>query len=234
MIRLALPGLCMMEAEYLAFEVLNLAASYISTKHLAAQTILQTLDGILWQLPFPLSIVVSTRVAQLIGAAKAEDAKLSARVATVASIAVGLSNAALLSSPLVRGYLPQLFTDDSEIVQMVVDTLPFVAAMQLFDAIAANGNGILRGIGRQKVGSLVNLACFYGFTLPFSFGTAFWLGWDLTGLWVGPIIGLCMVFVCDGLYLVKADWEACVEDAEKRIEEGVDLLIEEERVLSLR
>jgi len=37
MIRLALPGLLMVEAECLAFEILTLAASYFGTSHLAAQ-----------------------------------------------------------------------------------------------------------------------------------------------------------------------------------------------------
>jgi MATE family multidrug resistance protein len=40
MIKLALPGLLMVEAEFLAFEILTLAASYFSTTHLAAQSIL--------------------------------------------------------------------------------------------------------------------------------------------------------------------------------------------------
>jgi len=37
MVRLALPGLLMVEAECLAFEILTLAASYFGTSHLAAQ-----------------------------------------------------------------------------------------------------------------------------------------------------------------------------------------------------
>ena len=40
MVRLALPGLVMIEAEVLAFEILTLAASYFGTTHLAAQSVL--------------------------------------------------------------------------------------------------------------------------------------------------------------------------------------------------
>jgi MATE family multidrug resistance protein len=47
MLRLALPGLLMVEAEYLAFEILVLAAAYLSPTHLAAQTIFATLNGTL-------------------------------------------------------------------------------------------------------------------------------------------------------------------------------------------
>lgn len=52
MVRLALPGLVMVEAECLAFEVLTLAASYFGTTHLAAQSVLATLTCITFQYVF--------------------------------------------------------------------------------------------------------------------------------------------------------------------------------------
>lgn len=80
MIKLALPGLIMVEAEFLAFEILTLAASYFSTTHLAAQSILATITGLTFQIPFPISIAASTRVANLIGATLSDAAKTSAKV----------------------------------------------------------------------------------------------------------------------------------------------------------
>lgn len=85
MIKLALPGLVMVEAEYLAFEILTLAASYLSTTHLAAQSILSTLTALTFQIPFSISIASSTRVANLIGATLSESAKISARVVSSTS-----------------------------------------------------------------------------------------------------------------------------------------------------
>lgn len=80
MIKLALPGLLMVEAEYLAFEVLTLAASYFSVTHLAAQSILSTLTALTFQIPFSISVAASTRIANLIGATLSDAAKTSARV----------------------------------------------------------------------------------------------------------------------------------------------------------
>lgn len=80
MIQLALPGLLMVEAEFLAFEILTLASSYFSTSHLAAQSILSTITALTFQIPFPISIAASTRVANLIGASLADAAKVSAKV----------------------------------------------------------------------------------------------------------------------------------------------------------
>lgn len=88
--------------------------------------------------------------------------------------------------------------------------------MQIVDAAGANGNGILRGIGRQSVGGIISLGYFYMFALPFSFWTAFKLGWGLRGLWSGVTIALAMIVVTESLYLTKVDWQLCVADAEKR------------------
>lgn len=159
MIRLALPGLVMVLAEFLAFEILTLAASWIGSTHLAAQSVLSTLTALTYQIPFPLSIAASTRIANLIGATLADPAKVAARVAVVAAVLVGIVNITLLSS--LRDYIPKLFTGDQEVINVVADILPLCAAFQLFDALAACCNGILRGLGRQEIGGVVNLIAYY-------------------------------------------------------------------------
>ena len=86
MVKLALPGLLMVEAEFLAFEILTLASSYFGTTHLAAQSILSTLTALTFQIPFPISIAASTRVANLIGATLTDAARTSAKVVSTLPI----------------------------------------------------------------------------------------------------------------------------------------------------
>jgi MATE family multidrug resistance protein len=159
MIKLALPGLVMVLAEFLAFEILTLAASWIGSTHLAAQSVLSTITALTFQIPFPISIAASTRIANLIGATLSEPAKMAAKVALVAAVFVGILNVTLLSS--LRSYIPMLFTNDEDVQKLVADILPLCAAFQLFDALAASCNGILRGLGRQEVGGYVNLFAYY-------------------------------------------------------------------------
>lgn len=181
MVRLALPGLVMILAEYLAFEILTLTSSYISSTHLAAQSVLATISTITYQIPFPISIAASTRIANLVGATLADAGKLSAKVSLIAAVGAGLLNAILLIA--IREHVPKLFTNDPEVTDLVAKVLPINAAFQLFDAIAALCNGILRGLGRQEVGGYVNLFAYYVIAMPISFGTGFGLHWDLYGLW---------------------------------------------------
>ncbi|MCJ1344112.1 hypothetical protein MMC31_002315 [Peltigera leucophlebia] len=188
MVWLALPGLVMVEAEWVAFEIFTLVSSYFGTSYLAAQSVLVTITGFAWQIPFPFSIAAGTRVANLIGATLLDAAKTAAKVSAVAALAVGLFNAMLIS--LLRGYLPRLFTQDPEVIRLVVGVLPLCAAFQLFDSAAASTNGILRGLGRQKIGGLVQIFCYYAVAMLISMGTVFGLNWGLFGLWSGLALAL--------------------------------------------
>ncbi|OAX80667.1 hypothetical protein ACJ72_04991 [Emergomyces africanus] len=214
MVRLALPGFLMVEAEVLAFEILTLAASYFGTTALAAQSVLSTISSIAFQIPFPLSIAMSTRIANLIGASLSDAARTSAKVGMVGAVFIGLLNITILSS--LRNYIPSLFTSDEEVARMVAQILPLCASFQLFDALAANCNGILRGLGRQSFGGYVQLFCYYVVAMPISMGTAFGLGWSLSGLWAGVAVALLLVSVIEGIFLTRTDWEVSVSEARKR------------------
>ena len=190
MVKLALPGLLMVEAEYFAFEILTLASSFFGTTHLAAQSVLGTIIGVTFQFPFPVSIAGSTRIANLIGATLPDAAKVSAKVTLTIAASLGALNCILLSA--LRLHLPQLFTSDPGVIALVGKILPICAAFMLFDALSANCNGILRGLGRQEIGGWVQLFCYYAVAMPISMGSAFGLGWELKGLWTGVAVALAL------------------------------------------
>jgi len=135
----------MIEAEYLAFELLTLMSARFGTSYVAAQSILSTGTTISYQLAFALSIASSTRVANFLGATMGDAAKISARTGFMAAIVVGIFNSCAMFS--VRKQFARLYTADTEIISLVVHVMPLTAAFQLFDALACLGSGLLRGQG---------------------------------------------------------------------------------------
>lgn len=214
MLQLALPSLLMVEAEYLAFEVLVLAAAQLSTASLAAQTILATLNGAFWQIPFSISIAGTTIVAQHIGAKSSQRAKVSAAVVFGLTFLCSTTSAVLFFT--FRGFWPSIFTRESDVTRLVEQTLPYVAAMHLFDGLAACCNGILRGIGQQVFGGWVNLTLYYVVALPFSFWATFVLHRGLSGLWSGVTVGLVLVVAFELIFVFRLDWQKCIRDADRR------------------
>jgi MATE family multidrug resistance protein len=143
--------------------------------------VLGSITGITFMIPFPMSVAASTRIANLIGSTLDGPAKVAAKVSMVAAVLVGIFNFLLLS--LLRDYIPRLFTPDKDVIRMVSALLPLCATFQVFDAVAANCNGILRGLGRQEIGGYVGLFAYYVVGIPISFGLGFGAKWGLYGLW---------------------------------------------------
>ncbi|KAF7187456.1 Ethionine resistance-conferring protein 1 [Pseudocercospora fuligena] len=218
MVRLALPGLIMVLAEFLAFEILTLASARISSTALAANSILQSVSVLAYQLPFPLSVAASTRVANLTGAGLPDAAKVTTKVTFILGIFLGVFNLTLLSS--LKDYIPRLYTGENDVISLAANSLPVVATLQLFDSLAAQCNGLLRGLGKQELGGYVNLFAYYAIALPLSFGLGFGLHWDLIGLWAGPALGLGIVFALEGFYLSRLSYEKASEEAAKRNAQG--------------
>ncbi|KAK7431433.1 hypothetical protein QQZ08_001923 [Neonectria magnoliae] len=214
MIRLALPGMVMVEAEWLAFEIMTLMSSRFGSEYLAAQSVLATVTTISYQIPFPMSIAASTRIANLIGAGLVDAAKTTGKVAFAAAGVIGVFNLALYGG--LRYYIPLLFTKDPEVIELVATVIPIVAVMQVFDGLAAGAGGILRGIGKQAMGGPANLFAYYAISLPLSLGLAFGLDWRLSGLWIGVTVGAISVSLIEYIYLAKVSWHNAAVEAANR------------------
>ena len=208
----------MVEAEVAAFEILTLASSYFGEKALASQSVLTTLASVTFQIPFPISIAASTRIANLIGATLTEPAKVQARVLVCIEAIVGVLNVIVLTAA--RNVIARLFTNDAEVIRIVASVIPLLAAFQVFDAQSCSMNGMLRGLGKPSIGGWTQLICYYGVAMPISMGTAFGLSWGLHGLWLGVAIALFLVALTECIFICRFDWQRSVEDAQKRNESG--------------
>ncbi|KAA8914612.1 mate-domain-containing protein [Sphaerosporella brunnea] len=216
MIRLAVPGLIMLEAEWLAFEILTLMASYWSTAHVAAQSVLSTTASLTFQLPFALSVAVSTRVANLLGATLGDSAKTTAQLGLMLAAGVGLFNCVLVMAT--RHQVVRLFSDDPEVIALFVKTIPLGAVFQLFDAIGTCTAGLLRGQGRQHLGSYINLTAYYVLALPLSLFAGFVLNLELLGLWSGVALALFFIAVVEVVIILRTDWNQVVDEAKERVD----------------
>ncbi|ANB12375.1 Erc1p [Sugiyamaella lignohabitans] len=217
MLKLAIPGVIMVEAEFLAFEVLTLASSYFGTTSLAAQSVLSTLTSLSYQIPFAVSIACSTRVANFIGATLGPSAKIAGNVAIGASYLIAIFNGIVLYT--FRYEVGGLFSSDEEVIELVAKVFPICAFMQLFDAAGAVAGGVLRGQGMQHLGGYLNLFFYYVIALPLAFYLAFTLDWELYGLWTGVTVGLICISIGETYFIGIADWDKIVDDARERTRE---------------
>ena len=74
-------------------------------------------------------------------------------------------------------------------------------------------------MGRQWVGALVNLGCYYFGALPGGIYLAFH-GWGLAGLWIGQCIALYLVGILEWAIVGLTYWPKQVDRALQRLEAG--------------
>ncbi|KAM0553280.1 hypothetical protein ACHAPJ_007571 [Fusarium lateritium] len=215
MIRLSAAGSAVTLAEWAAFEIITVSTSYMSTIHLAAQTILTTTSVVMWHIPFSLGVTVSTRIGHLIGGGHVAAARRITILYGILFVCIGLFDGTVLFS--LRNYIGPFYTSDEAVRRIVADTMLAVAAFQVVDAILSGCNGVLRGLARQSFAAWAVFFVNYLFAVPI----AIWMElgpWHLglIGVWIGLGGGLAAIAVVEVVYMMRVDWRGSVEMVKSR------------------
>lgn len=178
---------------------------------IASMGILIQTTSLLYVFPSSLSLAVSTRVANELGANRPAKARISMIVSLACALALGLS--AIIFTTFMRHRWGRFFTSDDEILALTAVALPIVGLCELGNCPQTTGCGVLRGSARPTVGANINLGSFYLVGMPVAVLLGFVAKMGFPGLWLGLLAaqGSCaglMLFV-----LCSTDWKAQVRRA---------------------
>lgn len=215
MVKLSVAGSLVNLAEWAAFEIVAFSTSYLSTRHLAAQTVLTTISVVSWHIPFSMSVGISTRIGHLIGAGLISTARRATTLYGCIFALVGSIDGLIIFS--LRYHLPRFFSEDPVVCAMATKTLLAVSVFQVIDAFICFTNGTLRGLGRQSFAAVVVMVINYSAAVP----TAIWLelgpsGLELNGVWIGLGSGMVVIATIECCYMRFLRWQDCVESAKLR------------------
>ncbi|KAJ9659047.1 hypothetical protein H2198_003336 [Neophaeococcomyces mojaviensis] len=215
MISLSTAGAILNLSEWFAFEVLTFSSSYISTTHIAAQTILSTVSILVWHIPFSVSVAVSTRIGHLVGSGALKNVRRVIPFYAAVFIVVGIFDGTVVFA--LRKQIAKLFSEDPAVQEIATRTIPLVAIFQLIDAILAGTSGVLRGFGRQSFAAWASFLVNYFAAVPL----ALWLelgspGLGLVGCWTALQGGMIIVSTLEVGAIKFMSWKKCVEDAQSR------------------
>ncbi|CAI5758762.1 unnamed protein product [Candida verbasci] len=216
MLNLSIPCVLMVEAEWLAFEIITFQAAKFGTTTLAAQSIISTTCVIFYQIPFALSIASSTRIAWFIGAASKKSAKITTYSSLYTSLVFGILNCTFLY--IFKNNLASLYTKNKDVIKLASKVLTVGAVYQINDFISCSTGGILRGQGRQWIGGILNLIGYYLIALPLAYILAFLYDLQLLGLWFGMIFALIFVSLLQLYFVLSSNWDKIIDEC---IEEGI-------------
>ncbi|CAO0798304.1 unnamed protein product [Mucor circinelloides] len=224
-LKLSIPSLLMITAEWWAFELSSLAASYLSTRDLAAQSIVLTTASATYTIPFGVSVAASNRIGNSLGESNATKARRASVVAILFAIFFGFTNSTFFMA--VRSKFGFLFTSDEDVVQLVSKIMPLCAMFQIADGLSGVCGGVIRGLGRQSFAAWVNLFSYYVVALPLGYYLTFVLDWDLNGLWIALTLALFLVASSSLIFLSFINWESEVNKAQERVKADEDKIHED-------
>ncbi|CUM63415.1 uncharacterized protein PRCAT00000990001 [Priceomyces carsonii] len=231
LLHLAIPGIVMLESEYLAYEIMTLMASYFGTIELAAQSAVSSIASFTYMVPFALSIASSTRIANFIGAQNLVSAEIATHSGMIASIFVSILNCIILFT--FKDQIASLFTQDEDVKSLIVDLFnPLVAVIQIFDGIASVASGILRAQGSQKIGGIINFLAYYAFAMPLALFLSKYTELKLYGLWIGIGSGMILIGLSESIIILRTNWDDILIRAGLLLKDDDEVIIDE-RVLLL-
>ncbi|KAL0488712.1 hypothetical protein AKO1_015864 [Acrasis kona] len=215
--KLAVPSFLMQCLGLWAFQCTAILAARIGEKSVTAHGIVLGLGIQTFMIPATIGVATSIRVGQRLGAQDALGAKRVCYTGIImGASAMSISGIVIVS---IRNVYARLFIDDDAVVEIASKIMILSAYCQIFDGIQAVCGGVLRGTGRQNIGAISLFVSYYLIGTPIGCFLAFYLEWNLLGLYVGLSTGATSLTIFLFLYLYfKVDWEEEVRKALKRVE----------------
>lgn len=147
----------------------------------AAYSIGNQMERIIRRTSLAFGTAATTLVGQALGAKDRPRAVQSGWTATL----VGALSMTLLGLPLAlfAPHIMGFFTTDADIVRIGVVYIYSIAIAEPFQCLAIAAGGALRGAGDTKPALYYTIVSQWLVRLPAGYALAFWLDWDVTGLW---------------------------------------------------
>lgn len=173
-----------------AYAVVGLMMGWFGAAALAANQIVSSVSAVLYMVPMGVSVSVSLRVGQAIGAG--ERFRLT-RIGTAALVMiVGWMALVMMGVLLAGGALSEALSDDPEVVALATSMFIVVALMQIADGVQGTMLGASRGMTDNRVPVMITLVSYWIVALPVGYGLGFAAGLGPNAVWAGYGLGLAI------------------------------------------
>uniref|UniRef100_A0A8W8K9B8 Multidrug and toxin extrusion protein 1 n=1 Tax=Magallana gigas TaxID=29159 RepID=A0A8W8K9B8_MAGGI len=163
---------------------------------------------------FGMSVAVSMRVGIHLGAGNSDQANVSSRVTIGFGFCFAVVIAVLLIS--LKDVIPHFFSNNEAVVSMATSFTPLLAIFKFFEIYQIMCTGILRGIGFQTFGAVVNFIGSFLIGFPVALSLMLASPLRVAGAWFGTIAGAVVLCVAFSIRINTVDWKQESIKARKR------------------
>lgn len=190
MLNIGLPAGSQFVFEAGAFGFSSIMMGWIGTIQLAAHHIALNLATISYMTTSGMGAAATIKVGHYFGTKEKQNLRRSAFVMFAMALAVmSCWSVGFLAG---RFYLPSLYNDETEVIQVAGSMMIIAAFFQLSDGLQVVCAGALRGLQDVKIPSLLIFCAYWLISLPMGWLLAFKFGWGANGIWMGLLSGLTL------------------------------------------
>ena len=167
----------------------------------AAHQIALNLVTVTFMVTTGFALAATVKVGQLLGSGDGEE------IGKAGFSAIGLSAVFMFLAGililLTRHFLPYLYIDEVEVVELAAQLLIFAAIFQISDGVQVSALGALRGLQDVRIPALYTFIAYQLVGVPLAWILAFFLGFGPSGIWIGLVAGLTFSAVLNTLRFRK-------------------------------
>jgi MATE family multidrug resistance protein len=209
-LKLGIPNL-MMISEWWASEIIIFMAGALANPEEAVSTmsIYQSLNAICFMFPSGFHVSGATVVGNALGAGVPAAAHSAAILAPALTVAVSVSIAAVMM--VFRPVIGLIFTSNHAVIMAVSGLIPILAVYIVVDGLQTALTGILKGMGKQRLGGPIVLFSYFVVGLPISYlltfqPFGFGFKWGVHGLCMGTLAGTVAHMALYSGVIARTDW----------------------------
>jgi MATE family multidrug resistance protein len=174
--------------EVSAFAFASIMAGWISITDQAAHQIAISLASISYMIASGIGAAATIRV----GNQLSKKDYTTLRTVGYSSFSMGIYFMAFagIVFALGRHFLPSLYIDEPEVLEIAATLMIIAVMFQLSDGVQVVGLGTLRGMSDVKIPTMITLFAYWVIGLPVAYYLGFTLDMGVEGIWYGLFIGL--------------------------------------------
>jgi MATE family multidrug resistance protein len=187
--------------EVLAFCSVSILSGFFSVTSAATNNIIMNLASIVFMVPLSISSAAAVKVGHAYGKNDFSEIKIQASSALIISFLFTIVSATvfiLFPEPILK-----IFTHDMAVIKLGVQIVFVVALFQVFDGLQVTLSGILRGLDKTKLTSIMVFVGYWIFGIPIGVYLAYAHNLEVFGLWIGLALSLASVAILLGAFLIK-------------------------------
>ena len=112
-----------------------------------------------------------------------------------------------------------LFTKEPDVTALSIKIMPIVGVKFIFDGTQGYLQGVIRGLGLQKLGSIIALVVAYILQIPLAILLTFTFDWGIAGLWWADTSGMAIQGFSFLFLIYMSDWDEITRNALNRIQD---------------